>query len=418
MTASNRILWPLLLLLGLAEPVWLHAQSALPTAKPEEVGLDSGRLDQIHAAVQRYIDAGQLAGAVTVVARRGKVVHFQAHGVADLDTKRPMAKDSIFRMASTTKPVTAVAILMLMEQGKLRLSDPISRFLPEFKNPRVAVARSGSDETYLVPAEREVTIRDLLTHVSGLGSGGTGAQELARITEARQPGDKLADVIARYGVLPLDFQPGSSWRYSGGPAFDVLGRIVEVASGESFDRYLTGHIFEPLGMKDTFFVIPDDRQDRVTTIYRTTPSGLEKLVLPAVFQSQVYFSGAGGLSSTAEDFTRFALMLVGGGQLAGRRLLSPRTVELMGSNHVGTMFSNQLGRPENGIGFGLGVEVVLDPVQADWRRSPGSFGWDGAFGTIFWVDPQEQLVAVLMIQRPGRDIYRDFESAIRQAIID
>jgi CubicO group peptidase (beta-lactamase class C family) len=394
------------------------AKTELPSAKPEDVGMSSERLPRINAALQRHIDAGQLAGAVTLIARRGKVVHFETHGWADLESKQPMSRDTLFKMASTTKPVTSVAILMLMEEGKLRLTDPVSRFIPEFKDTKVAVAKSGGEEVELVPAQRPITIRDLLTHTSGLGSGGAGSKETGKVMQARKPTDTLADFIPQLGAAPLDFQPGTQWRYSGGAGFDVLARIVEVASGQSFDQFLRQRLFEPLGMKDTFFVVPDDRKPRLGSIYRGTAKGLEKLQVPGFFASTTYFSGAGGLTSSTEDYARFALMLVNGGELNGKRILSPRTVKLIGSNHVGTLFGGQLGRPPQGLGFGLGVEVVQDAVTAGWRRSNDSYGWDGAFGTIFEVDPREQMIAVLMMQRYSQEVYRDFENAVRQAIID
>jgi CubicO group peptidase (beta-lactamase class C family) len=294
----------------------------------------------------------------------------------------------------------------------------VSRFLPEFKDMKVAVSKDDSSEPRLVPAKRAITIRDLLTHTSGLGSGGAGAREMNRVMQQRKPNDTLADAIPRLATVPLDFQPGSQWRYSGGAAFDILGRIVEVASGKTFDRFLHERIFEPLGMTDTFFVVPEDRRSRLATQYRRSAQGLEKREIPGLFTHKTYFSGAGGLTSTAEDFARFAEMLRQGGQLHGSRLLSPRTVELYGANHVGDLFGGQLGRPPRGLGFGLGVEVVLDPIQAGWRRSAGSYGWDGAFGTIFWVDSREQMIAVLMIQTYDQNIYRDFENSICQAIIE
>jgi CubicO group peptidase (beta-lactamase class C family) len=396
----------------------LRGETDLPTAKPEDVGMSSERLPRIAAALQRHIDAGQLAGAITLVARKGKVVHFETHGWADLESKRPMKRDTLFRMASTTKPVTSVAILLLMEEGKLRLTDPVSRFIPEFKEMKVAAAKPGSEEIDLVPAKRQITIRDLLTHTSGLGSGGAGAKEGAKVLRSRKPGDTLADAIPRLGAVPLDFQPGTQWRYSGGAGFDVLARIVEIASGQTFDRFLQERLFDPLGMKDTFFVVPDDRRPRLASIYRGSAKGLEKLEVPGFLASKTYFSGAGGLTSSAEDYARFSLMLAGGGQLQGKRLLSPRTVRLLGSNHVGTLFGGQLGRPPQGLGFGLGVEVVQDAVTAGWRRSNGSYGWDGAFGTIFEIDPREQMICVLMMQRYSQEIYRDFENAVRQALID
>ncbi len=396
----------------------LRGDTDLPTAKPEEVGLSSERLTRIADALQRHIDAGHLAGAITLLARNGKVVHFETHGWADRESKRPMSRDTLFRMASTTKPVTSVAILMLLEEGKLRLTDPVSRFIPEFKDTKVAVAKPGSEEIELVPASRPVTIRDLLTHTSGLGSGGAGAKETTKVMRSRKPTDTLADFIPRLGAVPLDFQPGTQWRYSGGAGFDVLARVVEVASGQTFDRFLRQRLFEPLGMKDTFFVVPDDSKPRLASIYRGSAKGLEKLPVPGFLSGTTYFSGAGGLTSSTEDYARFALMLVNGGQFRGKRLLGARTVKLIGSNHVGTLFGGQLGRPRQGLGFGLGVEVVRDAVTAGWQRSNGSYGWDGAFGTIFEVDPRERMIAVLMMQRYSQEIYRDFENAVRQAIID
>jgi CubicO group peptidase (beta-lactamase class C family) len=392
--------------------------TGLPAARPEEVGMSSERLPRIHAALQRHIDAHQLAGAVTLVARKGKVVHFEAHGWADVESKRPMSRDTLFRMASTTKPVTAVAILMLVEEGKVRLTDPVARFIPEFKDTKVAVAKPGGDEIGLVAANRPVTIRDLLTHTSGLGSGGAGSKEAANVSRTRKPTDTLADFIPRLGAVPLDFQPGTKWAYSGGAGFDVLARVVEVASQQTFDRFLQQRLFEPLGMKDTFFVVPDDRKPRLATVYRGSAKGLEKVTTSGLLANTAYFSGAGGLTSSADDYARFAQMLVNGGQLDRRRVLSPRTVRLMGSNHVGTLFGGQLGRPREGLGFGLGVEVVQDAVAAGWPRSNGSYGWDGAFGTIFEVDPAEQMIAVLMMQRYSQEIYRDFENAVRQAIVE
>jgi len=387
----------------------------LPRARPEEVGIFPDRLGRVDDVVRRYIDQKKVSGAVALVARRGRVVHFEARGVMDVESKAPMRTDSIFRMASSTKPVTGIAVLMLIEEGKIALTDPVSKFLPEFKGQKVAVEEGG--ETRLVPAEREVTIRDLMTHTSGLMSGGAGSrkahQELLRPGGA---GATLAEGAGRFAAVPLDFQPGTRWRYSGLAGIDVLARVVEVASGRPFDEFLRGRIFGPLGMKDTTFVLPDDRHDRLVAVHRRSEGGLEKVPSSIRFPD-TYFSGAGGLYSTAADFCRFALMLAGGGELDGVRLLSPRGVELLGSNHVGDLFVGQAGRPP-GMGFGLTVEVVTDPVKAGTYRSRGSFGWDGAFGTHFWVDPREKLVAVLMIQTSGRDFHRDFETAVMQSIVD
>jgi CubicO group peptidase (beta-lactamase class C family) len=389
-----------------------------PMVRPEDVGLSSDRLQRINQMVQRAIADQRISGAVTLVARKGRVAYYEAQGLMDIDTHKSMTKDAIFRMASSTKPITAIAILMLLEEGKLQLTDPVSRFIPQFKGMKVAVTAADGKGTELVPASREITIRDLLTHTSGLGSGGAGSKEIMKLMQARQANDTLADFIPKLGTIPLDFQPGTQWRYSGLAAFDTLARIVEIASGQTFDQFLRQRMLEPLGMKDTFFSVPEDRKSRLATIYRRGAKGaLEKLKVPGFFTSKTYFSGAGGLASTAEDYFRFGQMLLNGGHLNGRRLLSPRTVELFASNHVGDMFPGQLGRPK-GIGFGLGVEVVQDAVQAGWLRSPGSFGWDGAFGTTFWVDPREKMVVVFLIQTPGRQIHRELEIAVRQSIIE
>src|SRR5439155_636895 len=268
--------------------------------------------------IQRRIDAGEISGAITAVARNGRIAHFEAKGLMDIETRKPMAKDAIFRIASMSKPITGVAIMMLMEEGKVRLTDPVSRFIPEFKGIKVAVARQStpapaganqatpaSPQFYTVPADREITIRDLLTHTSGLVSGPMSTSEAAKV--ARKPGETLADYIPRLGSVPLEFQPGSRWSYSPGAGFDTLGRIVEIVSGQTFDVFLKQRIFDPLGMKDTFFSPPEDRLSRIASNYRKTAKGLEKLPDPGPTK---YFSGAGGLRSTADDYVLFGQMLV------------------------------------------------------------------------------------------------------------
>jgi CubicO group peptidase (beta-lactamase class C family) len=399
------------------QPAFSFAQQELARATPEAVGVSSLRLHRIGEAIQRHIDEKHISGAVTLVARKGFVVHYEAQGLKDVASKKPMTRDAIFKMASSTKPVTGVAVMILVEEGKVRLNDPVSRFIPEYKEMKVAAEKEGSKEIEMVKAQREITIRDLLTHTSGLLSGGPGTQKAPRDLMWPKGEDTLASHIPQLASAPLDFHPGTKWRYSGLAGIDTLGRVVEVASGQSFDDFLRQRIFEPLGMTDTFFNVPDDRQDRLATIYQSTPSGLVKNPMQLRFP-KTYFSGAGGLSSTAKDYFRFGQMLLGGGQLDGKQILSPRSVALYSTNHVGDMFRQQLGRGD-GLGFGLTVEVVQDPVAAGTFRSTGSFGWDGAFGTHFWVDPEEQLVAVLMIQTSvGRIIHRDFETAVMQALVD
>jgi CubicO group peptidase (beta-lactamase class C family) len=408
-----------LLMIVLTLPSAARARSAdeLPQLQPESVGMSSERLHRIGEAIRRHIDEKHISGAVTLVARRGAVVHHEAQGVKDIDSKQPMTRDTIFKMASSTKPVTSVAIMMLVEEGKVRITDPVSRFIPEFKDMKVAIEKEGKSEPELVKADREITIRDLLTHTSGLGSGGVGARKFPRELIFPKDGETLAICVPRLAQMPLDFQPGSTWRYSGLAGIDTLSRVVEVASGQSFDEFLRKRLFGPLGMGDTCFAVPDDRHDRVATIYQSTPQGLRKSPMQLAFP-KTYFSGAGGLSSTAADYFRFGQMLLGRGQAHGTRVLSPRSFEIYSSNHVANMFRHQLGRGE-GMGFGFAVEVVQDANEARTFRSNGSYGWDGAFGTTFWVDPEKELVAVLMVQTSvGRVIHRDFETAVMQAIVE
>ena len=403
--------------------------ASLPTAKPEEVGLSTERLQRIHEMILRRLAAKELSGAVTLVARRGRVVQHEALGVIDLDSNKPMTKDTLFKLASSSKPVTAVAVLILLEEGKLKLTDPVSKYIPEFKNPRVMVEVERSPEpmvdrppsaekTFTVPADREITIIDLLTHTSGLASGGPSNGEFMKLFKARKPTEPLADFIPRLGALPLDFQPGTRWRYSGLAAFDTLGRIVEIVSGLPFDQFLRTRLFDPLGMKDTFFNVPDKDQPRLATIYHHTEKGLEKPSNPLLIGSPSYFSGAGGLVSTAADYFQFAQMLCNGGQLNGKRILSPWTVDLMMSNNVGDLFLGQSGRPHKGVGFGLGGEVVLNGAEARMRKPNGSYGWDGAFGTYWWVNRKEQMVAIIFVQTPGRSQQYDFDNAVSQAVIE
>lgn len=403
-----------------------------PVNRPEDVGLSSERLQRINQFVQRYVDDKEITGAVTMVARRGKIAHFEAQGLMDLEAKTPMRKDAIFRMASMSKPVTGVAILMLLEEGKLRLTDPVSRFIPGFKTlpvampaplppgapPRAVPGQPPPEPPiYTVPANRQVTIRDLLTHTSGLESSGIGNRTAGRAAP-RLKTDSLATYVPKLAAGPLDFQPGTVWRYSLLAGMETLGRIVEVASGQSFDQFIKQRIFDPLGMKDTGFVVPPEKRPRLVTLYNRRPTGLERTGTPDWLDTTTLFSGGGGLYSTADDYIQFGQMLANGGELNGKRLLSPRTVDLMASNHVGELYETGGTGGAKGLGFGLSVEVVLDGVTANTRRSNGSFGWSGAFGTHFWVDRKEQLVGLLLIQEPANAMRRDFENAVMQAIVE
>ena len=416
--------------LGVVVLALVLSAAALPTGKPEDVGLSSERLQRINQLVQRYMDDGQITGAITMVSRKGRIAHFEAQGQMDLEGKTPMQRDAIFRIASMSKPITGVAILMLMEEGKLRLSDPVSRFIPEFKNAKVAVVRTPGGpaapstpgqaardpEIYTVPAERDITIRDLMTHTSGLESGGAGTRAGVKLAPRSTTSD-LAKYIPTLGVVPLDFQPGTQWRYSALAGIETLGRIVEIASGLTFDRFLEERIFAPLEMKDTAFYPTADRMPRVVALYDRRDGKFVRTETPGWLATKTLFSGGGGLWSTAEDYMRFAQMLVNGGVLNGKRLLSPRTVDLMASNHVGDLYTG-ISQRIKGMGFGLTVEVTLDHVAAGRRVSTGSFGWGGAFGTHFWVDRKEQLVGLLMVQQSVPQLRADLENAVMQAIVD
>src|SRR5688572_31758248 len=394
---------------------------SLPTARPEEVGLSSERLARIGPAMQRHIDAGEIAGVVTLVARRGQIVHFEAYGYSDIAKRTPMRTDAIFGLASSSKPITSVAILMLVESGDVRLNDPVSRYIPEFAAAaQVAVAKPGGAEgAYdLVPATRPITVADLLKHGSGLMSNGLG-QRAAGQAAQRAPQDTLATYIPKLGAVPLDFQPGTLWRYSGLAGFDVLSRVVEIASGQSLDQFLKQRLFDPLGMKDTGFSARPDNQARLVTLYQRGQDGtLTKAANQTALSSTTYFAGSGGMVTTAEDYAQFAQMLVNGGELNGRRYLGKRTVQLMSTNHTGDMVNGQFGRPAAGMGFGLGVQVVEEPAMAGLRQSKGSWGWAGAYGTNVNIEPAEQMVTIIMMQTSTGALQRDFENAVFQAIID
>jgi CubicO group peptidase (beta-lactamase class C family) len=395
-------------------PFWA---AALPETKPEQVGISTERLHRVRETMQRHIAEHNIMGAVTLVTRKGRVVHHEAHGEMD--------KNAMFRIWSMSKPVAATAILMLMEDGKVRLNDPVSKFIPEFKGMQVALdtgrserqVENGTPIYTAVKATREITVQDLLTHVSGLGSGPLSGSAVAKIPNALA--GKLSDSIPKLGGTVLEFQPGSRWAYSALAAFDTLGRIVEVTSGQTFGAFLQKRLFDPLGMKETTFHPTAEQLARVAKTYHRDGAKMtaltEKNRMLNLYGKE-YESGGGGLYSTASDYALFAQMLANGGQLNGQRLLSPKTVELMASAFVpDTMPGRQPGRA-----FGLSVIVINDPVAAGYRVGKGSYGWDGAFGTHFWIDPVEKIVGVMMIQvdNSTRQLDRDFESAVFQAIVE
>ncbi|MEO8260578.1 MAG: serine hydrolase domain-containing protein [Acidobacteriota bacterium] len=403
----------------------LPVGTASSTGKPEDVGLSSERLQRIAQMIQRRIAAGDLAGAVVAVARKGRLAYVNAQGVMDLETKQPMTPAAMFRIASMTKPVVGVGVLMLVEEGKLRLNDPVSRYIPEFRGMKVAVGQAAgggrgaaagvppAPAFYTVPAQREVTIKDLLTHVSGLGSGPMGNSDIDKV--ARKDGETLAQYIPRLGGTALEFQPGSRWTYSPGAGFETLGRVIEIVSGMPLDRYVRARIFDPLGMKDITFWPTDAQMPRVAAVYGRGPNGLTRTPTPNdTISKNVYFRGSGGLYSTAEDYIPLGIMLAGGGEMNGKRLLSRKTVEMMRAAHVPDTLP---GRPA-GEGYGLSVRVVTNHAARGTMLSDGTFGWTGAQGTHFFVDPKEELVGVLMVQTANGEIQRDFEDLVAQSVAD
>jgi CubicO group peptidase (beta-lactamase class C family) len=377
-------------------------RAAVASERTHTVGtISAERLQRIGQLIDRRIAAKDISGAVTLVAQGGHVVHFDARGLMDIESQKPMAKDTLFDVASMTKPVTTVAVLMLAEEGRLRLTDPVSHFIPPFKNLKVKSA--GDAEA--VAATREITVRDLLTHTSGI------------VSEVRLPRDQaetLAHFIPAIATTPLEFQPGTRWRYSNTVGFDTLARIVEVVSGQDFDRFLRERIFTPMGMKDTGHRVDESKTARLATTYEPAAPGLRRRQVPdgVAYAAPGYFGGGWGLKTTAQDYLRFAQMLLNGGELDGKRLLAPRTVELMSSVHI----PDTLPGRQPGEGWGLGVRVITDLGAPNTRLSNGSSGWAGAFGTRFWIDPGKELIGILMVQTPAAALGPDFETAVMQAV--
>ncbi|HJN53397.1 MAG: serine hydrolase domain-containing protein [Pseudomonadales bacterium] len=412
----------------------LAAATGITTAKPDpgipigsarSVGMSAERLGRIGPAMQRYIDDELVPGTVTLVARRGKVVHFEARGSMDVEGKKPMRKDAVFRIASMTKPITSVALMILWEEGKFQLRDPVSKFIPEFANQKVSTTADASGNTgELVDAKREATIRDMLTHTAGLANSYIGNGEYYREQMQRRPDDTLAKLMTRLAALPLNYQPGEAWQYS--TATTVVGRLVEVMSGQTLAEFMQERIFRPLKMPDTHFYLADDKGGRLTSQY-TPGEDSNKIVLQdpgsnesrwVTAENKSVFSGSGGLVSTPHDYMRFQSAMLNCGELDGVRLLSPSTLSLMMANHTDDI-PIWLAGP--GMGFGLGWGVVVDRGRAATPLSEGSVYWGGAYCTISWIDPEQELVGILMTQvRPyGHiNIRQDFQVLVHQAIID
>ena len=376
----------------------------LAPATPESVGMSAERLTRLHSAMQALVDDGRLAGITTMVARHGQIVDFRTYGYRDMEAGDPMAEDDIFRIYSMSKPITGVALMMLFEEGKFRLGDPVRRYIPEFADLKVAVGWSP-DGPVLEELDHPITIRELMTHTAGLAYGIGDPNPVDRLYASEgvlDPNQTLEDMIHKLAGLPLRQQPGTRWSYS--IAADVQGYLVEVLSGQPFDEFLQERIFDPLGMVDTGFDVPAEDHGRLAQVYgydrngalaaspaSEGPVGSRPFLDPATF-----FSGGGGLVSTAMDYMRFCQMLLNGGELDGVRILSPTTVNMMSRNHL----PREMGEYAPGLGWGLDFSVVLDPVEAG-SVSAGEYSWGGAAGTWFWIDPVEDLVFVGMIQQFG-----------------
>jgi CubicO group peptidase (beta-lactamase class C family) len=412
---NNRFLW-IFAILGFSMSTFLSMaqssthQGAADTSltKPEAVGFSSERLENLHALIQNEIDDKQLAGAVTILARHGKIVDYRTYGMRDLDSKTPMTKDTIFRDYSMSKPVTGVAMMILYEQGKWLPNDPISKYIPEFKNLKVFNGVDKEGKPILVDPDHAPTMRELMTHSAGFsyGNGKTLVDAMYKEQKPMQSAN-LQEMINKLATIPLNYQPGKGWTYS--LSMDIEGYLVEKLSKQSLPDFMHDHIFVPLDMKDAGFFVPADKRSRFATNYRGDDQG--QLVVTAAgsppndYTTQPSVpSGGGGLVSTAEDYYHFAQMLGNGGEFGSKRILAPSTVKLMASNHLPeNLLTGEFGIGQHvmrpGFGYGFNCAVVFDPAEANSPVGKGTFFWDGAAGTWFWVDPTNDIVFVAMIQR-------------------
>jgi CubicO group peptidase (beta-lactamase class C family) len=404
----------------------VFAQS-LSVAPPEELGFSTTRLERLTHAMQSYVEDGRMAGAVVLVARHGQIAYVKAFGKQDLASGTPMTEDTIFRIASQTKAIVSAGILILQEEGRLLISDPVGKYIPEFEKTTVAVPKEGGGYD-VVPAKRPITIRDLLTHTAGIGYGNGPAADQWK--EAGIQGWYFADrdepvgaTIARMGALPMDAQPGEKYVY--GYNTDILGVVIEKASGQTLDAFLRDRIFGPLGMNDTHFYLPMEKKNRLATVYSSKEdgSGIERAPEPGHMVGQgMYvtgprksFSGGAGLLSTARDYARFLQMTLNGGVLDGQRVLSEKSIDLMTANHLRDIPFNP------GEGFSLGFSVLEDLGDRGEMGSVGEYGWGGAYHSTYWVDPAEDLVVVYFTQLlPARNIddHDKLRVAIYQALLE
>ena len=420
-----------------------------PTASVDlEFSYSSDRLSRINRIMQKYINRGDIPGSVTLVTRKDQVIYHEALGFMDIASKKPMSEDCIFRMYSMTKPVTAVSVLMLYEEGSLMLDDPISKYIPAFANPTVIVAQPPKGKArywppgriYTQPARREVTIRDLLTHTAGLASPRLtpiafvgdlsnaikGSFFFPHENGTARPRISIRETVDKLARIPLSFQPGTCWQY--GHEYDVLGVIIETISGKSLEEFFQERVFAPLNMKETSFLLPKEKANRLVTAYTWDESwNLRVYEHPRdsikVVGPKDVFSGLGdygGILSTASDYMRFARMLLNRGKFDGVHLLSPKTVDLMTSNHTGDLFIYARGY---GWGYGLSLGVRTDLTESASIGSVGTYGWSGAACTQFFVDPKEELIAITLSQvfgfgfKPGFSLDQEFEKAVYQALL-
>ena len=422
----------LLLLVSLLIFIHASAQQKLVEAPPETQKFSVERLNRIDNMIKRYIDAGKMNGATALIARNGKIVYYRGFGYDDKENKKPMKRDAIFRIASQTKAITSVAVMILFEEGKFLLDDPLSKYIHSFKNPQVLDKFNEADSTYTtVPAKREVTIRDLLNHTSGIGYAQIGSKESNAIYAKNnirsfygQGSKSLAEDMQKLGTLPLMHNPGEKFTY--GLNTDVLGYLVEVVSEMSLDDFFKKKIFEPLGMKDTYFYIPPEKQNRLATTYYPDSTGkLQKLPDEYYDNGQIkinfpktngsYFSGGAGLSSTVYDYAIFLQMLLNGGEYDGKRILSRHTIKMMITNQLGDISSDEKNT------FGLGFSIVSNEDSGKEPVSVGTYSWGGIYSTDYWADPEEKIVGLIFKQfwnDPAQETNQKFKVMTYAALID
>jgi len=396
----------------------------LPTATPEQVGLSAEKLQDARAAMQKLVDEKRIAGGVFAVARRGKVVQFETCGMMDIEAGEPMKRDTIFRFYSMSKPITSIAAMILYEQGKIKLDDPVSKYIPQFKGLKV-VADPDAEVIKEVAARREMTVRDLMRHTSGLTYGifgNTAVDKLYRRSIQLGGGKTtLEDMTKNLGQIPLLYQPGTKWHYS--VSTDVLGRIVEVASGQSLDKFFAERIFEPLGMVNTAFYVPRDKIDRFATNYGPNMQGglrpIDKPETTRYAKIPTFFSGGGGLVSTASDYMRFCLMLLNKGEFDGKRLLKTETVEMMTNDQLPEQAYPIGSGDRAGVGFGLGFSVRVESNGQVSSRI-GEYGWGGMASTHFWISPNDEIAVVALTQHIpfSNRAERALKPIIYEAILD